>query len=155
MCMRCDGYSPEEDGYSPEEIERHTDLVIRVHGFMMLQVEADPAWTYTIGARESWSRPELIMIDTDADTQRLLIRALADDYAMFGDIRTSTGRMLDLELVPVHEAHFRCGLVAAWEERYSMSAAAGDFLQVVPGPSWFRGQPGSTARRLDARDAPR
>lgn len=146
MCMRC-------DGYSEEEIERHTDLVIRVHGFLMQQVEADPSWTYTIGALESWARPELIVVDIDAETQVQLLRAVADGYVTSGEILPSTLELLDVELVAVDEQHFRDGLVAAWEERYSMAATTGDFLQVVPGPSWFCEHHARQVRRLDDPDA--
>ena len=142
MCMRC-------DGYSSEEIERHSDLLIRVHGFLIQQVEADPPWTYTIGAHESWSRPELIVLDIDAGAQARLIRAVADDYLTFAEIRPSTLELLDIELVTVHEAHFGGGLVAAWEERYSLSATTGDFLQIVPGRSWFCDRHEAMVRRLD------
>ena len=47
----------------------------------------------------------------------------------------------------------RDGLVAAWEERYSMAATTGDFLQVVPGPSWFCEHHARQVRRLDDPDA--
>lgn len=145
MCMRC-------DGYSWEEIDRSTDLVIQVHGFQLLQVESDPPWTYTIGVRESWEQPELLVVDIDAAPQADLIRAVADDYLCFGEIRQSTLELLDVELVTVDEAHFADGLVAAWEDRYSMSATTGDFLQIVPGRSWFCECHAAMVRRLDDPD---
>lgn len=142
MCMRC-------DGYSWEEIERHTDLVIRVHGFMMIHVEDVPPWTYTIGAFESWDQPELIVIDVDSPMQKALIHAVAEDYVDFGEIRQATLDLLDVEIATVDESHFSDGLVAAWESRYSMAASTGDFVQLVPGPSWFYGDCVSKVRRLD------
>ena len=142
MCMRC-------DGYSWEEIERHTDLVIRVHGFMMIHVEDDPPWTYTVGAFESWDQPELIVVDIEATIQKALVQAVAEDYADFGEIRAETLDLLDVELVTVDESHFAEGLVGGWEARYSMSASTGDFVQVVPGRSWFCDDCAPRVRRLD------
>jgi hypothetical protein len=70
----------------------------------MQQVDADPTRTHTIGVHESWSRPELIMLDLQAELQVRLIRSLAAD-------------------------HVRSEL--------SATATAGDFLRIVPGPSWL------------------
>lgn len=142
MCMRC-------DGYSWEEIERHMDLVIRVHGYLIQQVEDEPSWTYTIGIRESWSRAELLVVDIGAHAQARLISAVADDYVAHGVILAATLDLLDLELVDVDESHFADGLVAAWEDRYSMSARTGDFLQIVPGESWYGDCCAVRSRRLD------
>ena len=147
MCMRC-------DGYSPEEVDRHTDLLIRVHGFMIQQVEDDPPWTYTVGVSESWNRPELLIVDIDGATQARLVKAVADDYVRLGDIQPSTLEKLDVELIEVDEVHFRDGLVAQWEHRYSMSASTGDFLQIVPGPSWLCDRHVATVRRLDDPECP-
>ena len=142
MCMRC-------DGYSWEEIERHTDLVIRVHGFTTVHVEDRSPWTYTIGAFESWDQPELIVVDIEPLIQKTLVLAVADDYVDFGEIRPATLEMLDVELVTVDESHFVDGLVGGWERRYSMAASTGDFVQLVPGPSWFCGECAPSLRRLD------
>ena len=147
MCMRC-------DGYSWEEIERHTDLVIRVHGFTTVHVEGEFPWTYTIGAFESWDQPELLVVDIEAPIQQALVHALAEDYENFGEIVPDSLELLDIELAVVDESHFDDGLVAAWEGRYSMAATTGDFVQIIPGPSWYcRGcpKPGcpSEVRRLD------
>ncbi len=150
MCMRC-------DGYSWEEIERHTDLLIRVHGFTTVHVEGDCPWTYTVGAYESWDQPELIVVDIEASIQRALVHAVAEDYADFGQVGGDTLELLDIELVPVDESHFVDGLVAAWEAHYSMAAAAGDFVQIIPGRSWFCGgcRAADRATRVRRLDAPR
>lgn len=142
MCMRC-------DGYSWDEIDRHTDLLIRVHGFMMIHVETASPWTYTVGAFESWDQPELLMVDMDAEVQKTLVQAVADNYVVFGELREDTLAMLDVEIVVVDESHLRDGLVAQWEDRYSISAFTGDFVQIVPGASWARGGRGAPIRRLD------
>jgi hypothetical protein len=146
MCMRC-------DGYSWDEIERHTDLMIRVHGFTTVHVAAAAPWTYTIGALESWDQPELLVVDIDPVVQQALVLAVVDDYADRGEIIPSTLELLDVELVPVDESHLVGGLVAGWEARYSMAATAGDFVQVVPGPSWFCAEC-DPPRRLDEPAGP-
>ena len=142
MCMRCDGH-----GW--DEIERHTDLVIRVHGYLLQQVEAARPWTYTIGCRESWGRPELLIVDVAVDVQAIVLKAVADDYVAFGDIRSDTLDLLDVDLAVVDAHHFDDGLVAGWEGRYARAARTGDFLQVVLGPSWFCDDHQRLVRRLD------
>ena len=142
MCMRC-------DGYSWEEIERHTDVAIRVHGYTTVHVEAQPPWTYTIGAYESWDQPELIVVDIESAIQKAIVHAVASDYVEFGEVADATLDLLDVELVTVDESHFVDGLVAAWENRYSLAASTGDFVQVVPGPSWCCDDCGQRLRRLD------
>ncbi|MEZ5247241.1 MAG: DUF4262 domain-containing protein [Acidimicrobiales bacterium] len=140
--MRC-------DGYSWEEIARHTDLVIRVHGFTTIHVEDERPWTYTVGAFESWDQPELIVVDIEPAIQKALIQAVGEDYVDFGEISPQTLELLDVELVTVDASHFDDGLVAAWEGRYSMAASTGDFVQLLPGPSWFCGDCRPRQRRLD------
>ena len=144
MCMKC-------DGYSDEEIERHLDLVIRVHGYLIQQVTAEPApWTYTIGLRESFDHPELLCVDIEGGTQTTLIKELGDEVARERRIDATMLRELDLALLEVDESHLhRDDLVGGWEERYQRSALRGDFLQVAPGPSWFCECHAGLLRRLD------
>lgn len=143
MCMRC-------DGYSWEEIDRHTDLMIRVNGYVTIQVEGPRSWSYTIGAVESWDQPDLLVTGVDPALQLLLVHAVADDYVVHGEIRDQTLDDLDLELVAIHESHFDEGLVAQWEHRYSTRPAPGDIVQVVPGDSWFCDHHSGHVARLDA-----
>ena len=142
MCMRC-------DGYSWEEIDRHTDLMIRVNGYIAIHVEGPRSWTYTIGANESWDQPDLVVVGVEPALQQILIHALADDYRVHGEIRDETVHDLDLEIVAVHESHVDQGLVAEWEQRYSMVPRPGDVVQIVPGPSWFCDRHAGQAVRLD------
>ena len=149
MCMRC-------DGYSWEEIERRTDLMIRIHGFTTIHVEAESPWTYTLGAYESWDQPELLIVDIDAATQSAealalkVTHPLLHDYVDLGEIQPATLDLLDVELIAVDASFFHDGLVAAWESRYNLSAVTGDFVQIVPGPSWFCETCVDRVRRLDA-----
>ena len=54
MCVICDGMTREEV-FSGEFVR------IAVNGFTMIQVEANPRWTYTIGLVQSFSHPELVV----------------------------------------------------------------------------------------------
>lgn len=142
MCMRC-------EGYSWEEIDRHNDLVIRVHGYLIQKVvDEDESWTYTVGLDESWGHPDLVCVDIVQDVQVALIRALASEIAERGEIESQVLDDLDLELVTVDESHFADGMVGVWERRYDRRALTGDFLQIVPGPSWFCGVHRAMVRRL-------
>lgn len=143
MCMRC-------EGYSEEEIDRSIDLVIRVHGYLIQQVtdEYHP-WTYTVGIQENHGQAELLCVDIDLAAQARLVKTLADDVARCGRVREVLLRALDVELVEVDEAHLRDDLVVVWEDRYDRSAQRGDFLQIVPGPSWFCDHHAQEVRRLD------
>ncbi len=143
MCMRC-------EGHSWEEIRRHADLTIRVHGYLIQQVSGDDSdWTYTVGITESWSHPDLVVLEGDLDAQAKIIAALAGDVRDFGGVRPDTHESLDVELVPVHESHLATGLVAAWEDRHSRAATNGDFVQVRLGPAWYCHHRDGAARRLD------
>ncbi len=134
MCMKC-------NGYSQEEIERQQDLQIRVHGYTYVHVyDPDPdaidgTWTYSIGLNESFGQPDLIVVGIGPNRQVSLLRAVADSIVA-GNFDNSFLAKLDVSLVTVHEDHFPDGLVAEWEDRYG-DAKRGDFLQIVPGESWY------------------
>ncbi len=133
--MRC-------DGFSEEEIERHDDLCIQVHGFLMQQVYEQPrderSWTYTIGLIENFGHPELLCVQISANTQAELVHALGTAVVENGELPAEALQDLDVELRPVHEDHLDGDLVASWRNRYAgRPPARGEFLQVVPGPSWF------------------
>ncbi len=130
MCLRC-------DGLSEDDIERRADMMIKVHGFLIQQVEAERPWTYTIGLTESWAQPELLMVDGDATTQARLLHILGLECERFGSIQSETLDLLDVQLHYVSDGRFAAGLVARWEHRYSMSAAGNDFKEVKFGDKWF------------------
>lgn len=134
------------NGVDWNNIEQHIDLVIQIHGFIAQQVSGGKQlWTYTVGMSESWGHPELLCAGLTRDAQATLVGMLADDIEEFGGVRPATLDSLDIALVPIDERQFRNGLVASWEARYQRSAATGDFLRIVPGPSWHRR--GSCCRR--------
>lgn len=142
MCLRC-------EGYSWEEIDRHHDLAIRVHGYLIRQVvDGASPWSYTVGLDESWGHPDLVCVDIAPDVQVALIGALVAEIAESGEIGARVLDDLDLELLVVDEEHFSDGMVAGWEGRHARRAVAGDFLQIVPGSSWFGGVQCPRVRRL-------
>lgn len=147
MGQRCDGFS-DGDGYG-EGVERHQDLMIRVHGYVLVQVMAARPWSHTIGVQESWGEPELVMVDADPVVQAQVLVSILDDHVDFGRMLSTTPEALDLEVVTVDGSHFDGSLVAAWEERYRRRAQTGDFLQLIPGPSWRRSALCRRPRRLD------
>lgn len=144
MCMRC-------EGHNWEAVRRHADLTIRVHGYLIQQVGGgeETGWTYTIGITESWSHPDLVVLEGPLDAQAQIIATLAGDVRDFGRVGPDTLESLDVELIPVHESHLATGLVAAWEDHQSRYAANGDFLQVRLGSAWHCHHDGGAGRRLD------
>lgn len=142
MCVRC-------EGFSDDEIERREDLLIRVHGYVVVQVTAARPWSYTMGVTESWGHPELVMVDIDPVVQAQLLTSLVEDLPVMGRLSPESLRGLDVDLVAVHEAHLDRGLLSAWEHRYSRRARADDVRQVVPGSSWFGAGATTGGRRLD------
>lgn len=131
---------------------RELDLAIRVHGFARVGVEdpSGPGWTYTLGLMENFDHPDLVCIEVEPDAQRAFVQAVGamvvDDDAPPDPVALAE---LDLELVPVDPCHLRGDLVAWWIERHGRRPDGGDFLQVLPGPSYFCERHATWARRLD------
>lgn len=132
-----------------DRAERHQDLMIRVHGYVVVQVTTAWPWSYTIGVQESWGQPDLLILDVDPVVQAQLLLSVLDDHIDFGRLDPPTSEALDLEVVTVDGHHFDGGLVSAWEERYGRRARTGDFLQLIPRPSWFGSGPWRRPQRLD------
>lgn len=135
MCMRC-------NGYSQEDLDRQQDLAIRVNGYSYIHVydPGDPkgidgTWTYTLGILEGFGQPDFIVLGIDTDKQVALIKALAESIVV-GAFSKAILAELDVSLATVHEDHFPDGLVGEWEDRYG-PAQRGDFVQIVPGDSWY------------------
>lgn len=145
MCRIC-------DGYSNEELARELDLAIGLHGFTRVGVE-DPdgsGWTYTIGLTETCGHPDLICIEIEPDVQRALVAAVAAIVVDTGS-PPDPGSLaeLDVELVEVHPRHLRGDLVDRWTQRYRHKPDEGEFLQVLPGSSYFCACHAAVVRRLD------
>ena len=130
MCIRC-------EGYSEGQVERMYDLMIDVHGFAMTQVQehGEHGWTYTMGLRDRFDHPDLLIV-------QLVPKVQAELGSMLGQMVVDEGKLdfqalaeNDIELVPVDPRHFRDGLVADWVNRYGRFPEEGEFLQVMVGPS--------------------
>jgi len=150
MCDIC-------DGMTFEEADRRDELLIAVNGWMACQVEdgTEPGWVYTLGIHPSFGHPELICIDFpfQQDVQVFLVRYLAGWVAAHGVVDDAELARLDVELVPVNREWFEDGLVASWEHHYGHVPEVGQFVQILPGPSWFENGDTSARKRLD-RPAP-
>lgn len=149
--MRC-------NGATREQIDRQQDVAIRVHGFNRVQVGANPGappdratWTYTIGLLENFDHPDLLATQFAPDRQAILTQAVGQTVVDEGQLDPSVLTDLDIELVPVHERHVSGNLVATWVNRYGRKPLQGEFLQIVPGPSWYCGEHSGHAelRRMD------
>jgi Domain of unknown function (DUF4262) len=151
MCDMC-------DGMSLEEVDRRNELTIAVYGWIACQVGdgTEPGWTYTVGLHPSFHHPELICVDFpfDPDVQLFLVRRLADRVSEHRAVHGAELARLDVELVPVHHDWFESGLVASWERQYGHLPDAGQFLQILPGPSWFENGDTSSRTRLDRPSPP-
>ncbi|MCP3937537.1 MAG: DUF4262 domain-containing protein [Actinomycetia bacterium] len=146
MCTRCDGY-----GF--DDHKQKIDLTVRVHGFAIQQVAAEgrrPSWAYSVGLGESFDLPDLLCVDIEDETQASLISDIGSRVRSLGSYDESYLDHRDVELIPVHPSHLRGGLVAVWSDRYDRLPRAGEFLQVVPGPSWFCDCHAHSMRRLDS-----
>ena len=130
MCTRC-------EGYNDEQVERKFDLMIDVHGFAMTQVQkhGEHGWTYTMGLRDRFGHPDLLIVQVRPDVQAELAQSLGQMVVDKGRIDHQVLLVSDIELVAVDPRHFRDGLVAEWANYYGRLPGEGDFLQVMPGPS--------------------
>ncbi len=130
MCIRC-------EGYGEEQVERMYDLMIDVHGFAMTQVRehGQNGWTYTMGLRDRFGHPDLLIVHLVPSVQAELASKLGQMVVSDGTLDHEVLVASDIELVPVLPDHFRDGLVAEWVNRYRRFPEEGDFLQVMMGPS--------------------
>ena len=144
MCRRC-------EGYSWEQIEREEDLIIRTHGWMLSSVhnEDGTAWSYTVGLIESWGHPELIAIDFPFERQQALIHYLSAQVEKTSSIDLLDVISHDHQLVSVHRDNLATELIATWLNRYDRVPEHGEFLQIVPGASWYRHGHENRIRLLD------
>ncbi len=146
MCQSC-------DGVSEEEIERGIDISIEVYGFFIQMVRGpgDPEWTYTVGLNEQFDHPDLLCVQVKAELQERLTSFIGQAIVEgSGSFNPDDLEGLDVELVPIHPRHLRQDLVATWVDRYMRFPVSGDFLQIVPGPSWFCSCHASQVQRLDS-----
>ena len=153
MCMYC-------DGYSEDEVHAHYDEVIDRCGWMVIHVEGNPPWAYTIGLSARFDHPEFAVVGLTARRAHTIINTLAQSVAdgdwylpghTIGD-----GAVLTARTLGVHPLLWEGPLFAAWLSYYESRGLAPDqrALQVSLEPD----EAGFAARRwqpcLDDPDCP-
>lgn len=143
MCLQC-------DGYSYEQAMLELDLLIRVHGWALVQVEGDvTSWSYTIGLTENYGHPELTMAAVRLELQSAVIHRLVDDIVETGQLDLDLVAERELEIVEVHPLRFVQDWFGTWSNHYERPPTPGGFLQIVPPASWFCEDHASATPRLD------
>jgi hypothetical protein len=146
MCLQC-------DGYSFEDVMRATDLDIRTHGWHHVLVEDDKPWSYTIGLRESYHHPELVVVDLDRPSQIELVQWACRSIEECGSIDDIEARFLGIEIATVHDVHLASNeWFGSWHSFYGEQPPSGSFLQLFPPPSWECACHRGASRRLDRAD---
>jgi len=127
------------------------DLAIFVYGFSHQQIggKGEQQWSYTVGLKERFDHPDLLCVQVKPGLQTKFISKVAKAVANRDPLDQDTLDEIDIQLVPVNPCHLRRGLVATWTDRYKRSPVAGDFVQIVPGSSWFCECHPSSIQRLD------
>lgn len=128
MCLQC-------DGFTEEEVARSHDLIIRVHGFVRLQVaEGGETWTYSVGLWENSGFPELFCAGVSPELQNQLVQTLGEEVLEHGYVAPEVLTDLDLALAPVQ---LEPDMVGMWCNRYHRAPEADEFRLIIPGASWF------------------
>ena len=144
MCEIC-------DGMTEQEFDAVTQAKINEYGYVIQMVRGPdhPEWSYTIGLNESIGHPDLICLDVETSIQEALL-ADVGERIMDGFLPSKAElRAGDIELLAVHPTHLAGDLVAQWCKRYRRLPAEGDFVQIVPGRSFFCSCHVGRVRRLD------
>jgi hypothetical protein len=133
MCLEC-------DGYSHEDVMQSLDLMIRVHGWTLVQVEGDDeAWCYTVGLLENYGHPELVLFDVKVESQRAWVEQLVEMIIAKGTLPPHRLAAMKLRIVEVHDDHLRGDLFGTWASRYGEYPQPGDMMQVLlPASSYCR-----------------
>lgn len=144
MCVICNGMTEQESDATMQ-------TMIDVHGYYIQMVRGPdhPEWSYTIGLQEAIGHPDLICIDVATSLQEALLadigRSIIDGFPP----TKAELRAADIELLPVHPSHLAGDLVAQWRRRQNRLPAEGDFLQILPGLSYFCSCHAGRLQRLD------
>lgn len=144
MCVICNGMTEQESDATMQ-------TMIDVHGYYIQMVRGPdhPEWSYTIGLQEAIGHPDLICIDVETSLQEALLsdigRSIIDGFPP----TKAELRAADIELLPVHPSHLAGDLVAQWRRRQNRLPAEGDFLQILPGLSYFCSCHAGRLQRLD------
>lgn len=74
MCMMC-------DGFTEEEMLAHWCQTIEVERALILTIDSELPWAYTIGLRWQFDHPELIAVHPDPAKANGMVRHAVDDIA--------------------------------------------------------------------------
>ena len=141
MCEMCDGKSLDE-----VLLEMH--LRIAEQGWDLVCVEDGGPnswpWAYTVGLRDGFEHPELLVAGIDLEHAALLLGYLADTvddetaWYRAGDVLTLADRTVRFR--SVHPGHHRTSLLNGWDRYYRALGPpmpALRVLQVVLDDDWF------------------
>lgn len=144
MCLEC-------DGYSHEQAMQALDLQIQVHGWAVVQVQADGpgwGWCYTIGLVEHFGHPELCIVDVDLQVGARTLNHLATQ-ATNRRLPLAQLRLPGVSIHEVHANHLWSDLFGKWSQRYEQPLMPGQMVQVVLREGVRSGHHAPLARRLD------
>lgn len=125
------------EGMTEDELDSSIDTKVALHGFTLIQVAADPSWTYSVGLADEPGVPDLVCIGIEQSTQWELVDILATAMAGGEEVSDSMLAALDLRLVDVHPYHLGGDQFAVWARRRGRTPKRGEMQQLVLGPSWF------------------
>ncbi len=125
------------DGMTKDDLERSIATKISLHGFTMIQVASNPSWTYSIGLVDRPGAADLVCIGVEESTRSVLVADMAAAMVRGEDTSEPTLAAADIQLADVHPAHLRGDMFAAWSRWRGRLPEAGEFRQIVLGPSWF------------------
>lgn len=126
-------------------------MAILVTGFAVQVVEPGAGvegWCYSVGLLETVGHPDLVVIDMEPETQQELLGMLGRAIVA-GESVTELLEAIDVELVPVHPKNLDGDLLVSWWRRNGRHPKEGEFLQALPGASWFCSCHANHCRRLD------
>jgi hypothetical protein len=123
VCIICDGGSEEE--LLSDEFVR-----IALHGFVMVAVESTPEWAYTIGLRQSFDHPELVVTGLPDD---IAAHVMTGVVARIREGERFTASSPPVSLCNCTTATFGVVHPAQWEH--------GRFDQWLRFYSWVGGEP--------------
>jgi hypothetical protein len=145
MCHLC-------DGNTLGSLLQSQDLLIRTHGFTMTQVSDGKGGghTYTVGLRERFDHPDLVVLAVKPTLQAEVLQRLATSVVEHGVLPSRSEMHSDgLSTVRVHTNHLNDGLVAMWTQRHHRVPLPGEFLQVVFSSHYFCSCHANAQRLLD------
>ncbi len=155
MCIRC-------DGYSEEQAHRSTELSILTHGWALLGVvpnedsESIATWTYTIGIKENFGLPELVVADHPYELAGHRLNTIAS-LLTTGTTRFELATEFGVRSQRVHPDHIGGEVFFGWFDYYAAMGVSMDeprFLQILaPHPDFCSGHQPAVADLSDPHES--